>query len=59
MITGEPSEAKLHVLPSPGMLVLQTGFIFKQNMFLLASMGNYLVQRLCNIFYTVVRYLHL
>lgn len=29
MITGEPSEAKIQVLPSPEMLVVQTGFIFK------------------------------
>lgn len=30
MVTGEPSEAKIHVLPSPEMFVIQTDFIFKQ-----------------------------
>lgn len=47
MVIGELSEAKIHVLPSPEMLVIQTGFIFKQKIFLLASIGNYLVQRHC------------
>lgn len=31
MITGELSEAKIHVLPSPEMLVIQTGFILNKN----------------------------